>query len=158
RIFIALALIAVAAGAAFVIPTLWFRPWSVDHLYTRLVVEVALRHPMLLTRLGLPGPDLGGDRLDDFSPAAEQPDADWLERQLWYLRTYERGGMTPSERTSAEVLDWFLSDREEGRRFLYMDYPVNQFYGFQSELPAFMTAIHRLRDRGDAENYVRRVA
>ena len=157
----ALIVLAVSAGlaaAAFLIPTLWFRPWFVSHLYTRIVVEVALRHPMLLTRLGLPGVDLGGDRLDDFSPAGEQRDADWLERQLWYLRSYERGGMSPSQRTSAEVLEWFLNDREEGRPFLYMDYPVNQFYGFQSELPAFMTGIHPLRGRRDAENYVRRVA
>ena len=38
-----------------------------------------------------------------------------------------------------------------------MNYPVNQFYGVQSELPAFMTGIQPLRGRGDAEHYVERV-
>src|SRR5207247_542604 len=39
----------------------------------------------------------------------------------------------------------------------FLNYPVNQFYGVQSELPAFMTGIQPLRGRGDAEHYAERV-
>ena len=148
----------VLAGALFIVPTVWFRPWSIQHLYARVFLDFALRHPMLLTRLGLPGLDLRGGELDDLSVAAEAREARWVERQLKLLRSYDRSRMTPDQRTSVEVLDWFLSDQVEGGRFLYMDFPVNQLAGIQSELPAFLIGSHPLRDRGQAERYLRRVA
>lgn len=148
----------VLALALFVVPTLWFRPWFIDHLYARVFLEFALRHPTLLTQLGLPGVSFEDGKLDDLSAAAAEREAAWFGRQVKVLRTYDRGGMTPQGRTSAEVLDWFLSDREEGARFLYMDYPVNHVFGVQSELPNFMIGSHPLRDGGDAERYLERVS
>lgn len=148
----------VLAAALFLVPTVWFRPWSINHLYARIFIEFALRHPTLLTRIGLPGVDPKGGELDDLSVAATRREAAWTARQLRTLRSYDRSGMSPAQRTSAEVLDWFLSDQVEGHPFLFMDYPVNQFGGVQNELPAFMIGSHPLRNRGEAENYLRRIA
>ena len=156
--FAAIAGVLVLVAALFIVPTVWLRPWSIQHFYARVFLETVLRHPMALTRLGLPGLDLRGGELDDFSVAAEAREARWIERQVKILRSYDRAGMTPGQRTSVEVLDWYLSDQEEGTRFLYMDYPVNQFAGIQSVLPAFLIGSHPLRDRGQAERYLRRVA
>jgi uncharacterized protein (DUF885 family) len=158
RILIPLAGVLVLALGLFIVPTVWFRPWSIDHLYARIFLEFALRHPTLLTRIGMPGLDLKGGELDDLSVAATRREAAWTERQLRTLRAYDRKGMSPAQRTSAEVLDWFLGDQVEGNRFLFMDYPVNQFSGVQNELPAFMIGSHPLRNRTEAENYLRRIA
>ncbi len=152
-----LGMVLVIALAVFAVPTLWFRPWSIDHFYARVFLQFALNHPMLLTRIGLPGVRFADGRLDDFSPAAAAAESAWVLRQVKTLRGYDRGGMSEAARTSAEVLDWFLSDREEGTRFLYMDYPVNPVFGFQSDLPDFMVSSHPLRDAGDARRYLERV-
>jgi uncharacterized protein (DUF885 family) len=158
RILVSLAGVLVLAAAVLIVPTVWLRPWSINHLYARIFLEFALRHPTLLTRIGMPGLDLKGGELDDLSVAATRREASWTERQLGTLRSYDRAGMVPAQRTSAEVLDWFLGDQVEGHQFLFMDYPVNQFAGVQSELPAFMIGSHPLRTRREAENYLRRIA
>src|SRR6516165_10039708 len=144
------AVVGVAAGV-FLVPTLWFRPWVPEHLYIRIFAEFLYRHPLLMTEVGLPGIDPRGGELDDFSPQAQEREAAWVDRQLHYLRAFDFGRMLPAQRTSAEVLDWFLADQQEGRRFLFMDDPVNQFAGVQSELPAFMIGSHPLRRPADAE-------
>ena len=150
------AVVGVAAGV-FLVPTLWFRPWVPEHLYIRIFAEFLYRHPLLMTEVGLPGIDPRGGELDDFSPQAQEREAAWVDRQLHYLRAFDFGRMSPAQRTSAAVLDWFLADQQEGRRFLFMDDPVNQFAGVQSELPAFMIGSHPLRRPADAERYISRL-
>lgn len=160
RVLLAGAGLLLLAAAAFVVPTVWFQPWSVDHFYARVFIQYALRHPMLLTQLGiLNGVPFGDwrDRLDDFSPAAEAADQRYAEDNLARLRRYDRAKMTPAARLSADVLEWYLSDAVELDRFREHDYPVNQLFGFQSELPAFMLTSQPLRTPRDAESYVRRV-
>src|SRR5258706_4166291 len=135
----------VLALALFLVPTLGFRPWFIDHFYARVFIQFALRHPLLLTQLGLPGVRFADGRLDNFSPSAAQREMVWVKRQVKILRSYDRGAMTPSARVSAEVLDWYLSDQEEGARFLFMDCPVNPVFGLQNELPALMIGSQPLR-------------
>lgn len=148
------------AAAVFLVPTIWFKPWSIDHFYARVFIRYAIKHPMLLTQLGmLDGTplDFHSDKLDDFSPAAQEEDARFGERQLEILRSYDRSRMTPAQRLSYQVLEWFLADQAEGHRFMYHDYPVNQMFGAQSGLPDFMLNTHPLKRPRDAENYVRRI-
>jgi uncharacterized protein (DUF885 family) len=155
----ALALLVVAT-AVFAIPTVWLKPWSIDHFYARVFVRYALRHPMLLTQLGmLDGTplDFHSDQLDDFSPAFEEEDARFARKQLEILRSYDRSRMTREQRLSAEVMEWFLADAVAGDRFRHHDYPVNQLFGIQSTLPDFMINTHPMKRPKDAENYVKRV-
>src|SRR5262245_40353338 len=150
----------VVAAAVFLVPTIWFKPWSIDHFYARVFIRYAMKHPMLLTQLGmLDGTplDFHSGKLDDFSVAAMQEDARFGERQLAMLRSYDRSRMTPSQRLSYQVLEWFLADQVEGNRFMFHDYPVNQLFGIQSGLPDFMINQHPLKRPKDAENYIKRI-
>ena len=52
------------------------------------------------------------------------------------LRKYDRSSLTPANQLSYDVLEWFLRDLVEGQRWLFYDYPVNQLFGVQSELPS----------------------
>src|SRR5262249_34485746 len=152
--FLILITLLVVAGAVFLVPTIWYKPWSIDHFYARVFARYALKHPMMLTQLGmLDGTplDFYSDKLDDFSPAAAEADARFGDEQLKILRSYDRSHMTKEQRLSCQVLDYFLADQAEGRRFMYHDYPVNQLFGAQSELPDFMLNTNRLKRAKEAD-------
>jgi uncharacterized protein (DUF885 family) len=150
----------VVAAAVFLVPTIWFKPWSIDHFYARVFIRFAARHPELLTQLGmLDGTplDFHSDKLDNYSVASQQEDASFGERQLEILRSYDKSRMTRSQRLSYQVLEWFLADQAQGNHFMFHNYPVNQLFGVQSGLPDFMITLHPMKRPKDAENYVKRV-
>ncbi|MDX1630673.1 MAG: DUF885 domain-containing protein [Thermoanaerobaculia bacterium] len=153
-----LALLLVTVGT-FLIPTLWFKPWLIEHFYARTFAHFVLEHPMILSSMRILEPmgiELHNDDLDDVSVEAEREEAAWLDRQLEILRSYERSEL--DDALSYDVLEWFLADMQRMNRFLLHDYPVNQFGGLQSSLPDFMINIHQIRDEGDAEDYVERLS
>lgn len=155
-----IALLLVVALAAYVVPTLWFRPWQIDMFYTRVFAGFMLRHPMILTSMGLientPFAFHAG-RLDDFSVAAQDREARWYRGELQTLRAYDRSGMNPSQRMSAEVMEYFLDDLVRQEAFRYHDYPLNQLRGFHSSLVDFMVTNHPMASARDARNYVKRL-
>ncbi|HET9326765.1 MAG TPA: DUF885 domain-containing protein [Candidatus Eisenbacteria bacterium] len=149
------------ALAVFLVPTIWLKPWSVEHYYMRVFLEFAVRHPMLMTSMGmLDGTplDFYSHKLDDFSPEAEEREIRFLERQIDVLHQYDRTKLPSKQRLSYDVLDWFLTNQKENARFADHDYPVNQLFGFQSQLPDFMMNTHPLKKPRDAENYVKRIS
>ncbi len=155
-----LAVLAIAA-AVFVVPTVWLKPWSIDHYYARVFIRYALRHPELLSQLGiLDGTPFDGyaSRLDDRSPDFERRESRQVADELRTLHSYDRAGMSESARLSADVLEWFLDDQVRESAFQFYDYPVNQLFGVQSGLPEFMMSVHALRRPRDAEHYVARLS
>jgi len=153
--------ILLALLAIFIIPTVWLQPWSIDHYYGRVFLRFALRHPMMLTGLGmLDGTplDFHSDKLDDMSMAMEDKEARFVDEELAMLRRYKRAGMAPGGRLSYDVLEWFLVDQQQANHFLRYDYPVNQLFGIQSGLPDFMINLHPLKQPRQAEAFVARVS
>ncbi len=147
--------------ALFLVPTLWGKPWSIEHFYTRVFVEALLRHPMLLSQLRVLEPygiRSHNRKLDDFSVAAEREEAEALRESLAILRSYPRDAQTTSQQLSSDVLDWFLEINTEGEPFLLYDYPLNQLDGIQVALPDFLLEVHPQHDARDAEDYVARLA
>ncbi|MFQ5349484.1 MAG: DUF885 family protein, partial [Thermoanaerobaculia bacterium] len=155
----ALALLA-AVAAAVLVPTLFLKPYSVDHFYARLFVQFAWRRPLLLSQLRVLEP-LGlrfhNDDLDDLSVAFQNAEADWVERQLSILRRFDRATMSAAGRVTYDTVEWFLEDVARGRPYMLHDYPLNQFSGAQSSLPEFMLTGHRIDDLRDARDYVERI-
>ena len=138
------------ASAIFWIPTLWGKPWFIDHFYTRVFAEFALRQPMLLSRLRILEPygiDFHSDDLGDFSTEFERETARMTREALETLRRYDRSSQSESQQLSSDVLEWFLVLQAEGEPFLFHDYPVNQMNGIQSQLPDLMVNIHQIHDR-----------
>ena len=153
--------IVLVALAVFLVPTIWLKPWSLDHYYARVFVRFALRHPMLLTSLGMfdGSPlDFYNDKFDDMSPAFEDKEARFVDDELTMLHRYSRARLASSGRLSYDVLEWFLVDQQQANRFMRYDYPVNQLFGIQSGLPDFMINTHPLNNTREAEGYVKRVA
>ena len=155
---IAAAVLVVVAIVA--INTVWFRPWSVRAFFERVFIEQALTDPEMLSTLGiLEQFGLRGHnaKLTDASVEYTQKALARGRRDLELLREYDRSRMSGQNQLSARILEWFLQVHAEGERFAFHDYPVNQFQGIQSNLPEFLTTIHRLQDRRDAEDYLRRL-
>jgi uncharacterized protein (DUF885 family) len=154
-----LALLA-ATAAALLVPTLFLKPYSIDHFYARLFLQFAWRRPMLLSQLQVLEPiglRFHHDDLNDLSVEFQTTEAEWVERQLSILRRYDRTRLAPAARISYDTVEWFLEDVARGRPYMLHDYPVNQFSGAQSGLPEFMLTGHRIDDLRDAADYVERI-
>lgn len=149
------------AAAVFLVPTLWGKPWSIEHYYLRVLVEFALEHPMLLSYVRVLesyGLDFHSDELEDFSVEAERRTVEQAKAFLAGLRRYDRAEQTESQLLSTDVLAWLLETWIDGEPFLLHDHPVAQFQGLQSTLPDFMVNIHQIQDEGDARAWLERLA
>ena len=159
RVFLGLALL-VAVGAGFLVPTIWGKPWSIDHFFTRELVFLALDHPMLLSFARVLDPwglDYYSDDLEDFSLDADQRELARADQVLRGLREFADDGLSESQRLSYDILEWFLQQQKAGAPFVQHAYPVNAFDGSQGFLPDFMLNIHQIHDLEDAENYLTRI-
>ncbi len=152
--------IAVLALIWFLVSLLWGKPWSIRLLYTREFLRLLLDNPELLTtfglleRFGLHGHNA---RLADASDAHEVVLFNRVKRALRLLRSYDRRRQDPATLLSTDVMDYFLDDQVRGEPFRHHNYPLNQMFGAQSELPNFMMTIHPLVNRVEARNYIKRL-
>ena len=155
------ALLVLAALAVFLVPTIWGKPWSIEHYYLRVFAELLFERPQLLSRLRILEPwglDWFSDDLDDHSVGFTDRTARQVKGQLELLRSYPRSAQSESQLLSTDVLDSFLALQAEGERFRFHDYPVNQMNGVQNELPDFMLNVHQINSERDAEDYLARLA
>ena len=156
-IFIAIAL---ALIAWFVIALIWGKPWSVKLLYLRTFLRFALTGPELLTMVGILekfGIHAHNAKLSDESIAHETKILEFIKRDLAILRSYKRERQSPATRLSSDIMEWFLDAEARGERFRFHDYPVNQMFGVQSQLPNFMMTLHPVISRREGRNYIKRL-
>jgi uncharacterized protein (DUF885 family) len=154
-------LIALLAGGVWVANLIWFRPWNINHFYERAFIEFAFKTPQLLSDLGLldsTGLDFYNDDLNNASDSFQHEMNALVRKDLEVLRAYDRKKQSESQQLSTDILKWFLNNMVEGQKYMYHNYPLNQLNGDQSELPSFMDAIHRVKNEGDAEDYITRLS
>lgn len=150
----------IALLAWFIISLIWGKPWSVHLLYLRTFLGFALTGPELLTMLGILekfGIHAHNAKLSDESVAHETKILQFLKRDLRILRSYNRERQAPPTRLSSDIMEWFLDAEARGERFRFHDYPVNQMFGIQSQLPAFMLSLHPVISRLEGRNYIKRL-
>lgn len=146
---------AICAGNA-----IWFRPWSLNVFYEKVFIEFVFEEPELLSSLGLVeqfGITGHNARLGDASPAHQQRQMDRTKQNLLQLREYPLSKQTPSQQLSTSVLDWFLAVQVEGEKFQWHNYPLNQLFGVQNQLPSFLANTHRLLAPRDCDYYLKRL-
>jgi uncharacterized protein (DUF885 family) len=161
RIILAGLGVALVAGAVFIVPTVWFTPWSIDHLFLRMAIEAGLDSPQGLSLLRVLEPygiDFHNDDLDDYSVEHTREVQRRAARDLETLRSYAREGLSAGQRLSYDVIEWSLQQRLDGEEFLFHDHPLNQFSGVQSSLFDFMLNIHQITDVESAEDYIVRLS
>lgn len=147
--------------AWYIIALVWGKPWRVRGLYLRTFLKFALKGPELLTMLGILekfGLHGHNARWSDASEAFQDRMFAFIRRDLGLLRRYDRRRQSPATLLSTDIMDFFLADIVRGERFRHHDYPINQMFGIQSEMPNFMMTIHPVVSRREGRNYVRRLS
>ena len=155
-----LGLLVIVGGGVFLHAAIWGTPWSIDQFFKRVCLEFALERPLVLSQLRILEPyglSWRADELDDLSIEFELDEIRELKRNLEILRSYDRDALSPEQRESRDVLEWFLQVQADREPFLLHDFPVNQMNGVQTGLVDFMLSIHQINVEQDAENYIARL-
>jgi uncharacterized protein (DUF885 family) len=158
KITLSVACCLLVALAVLLVPTIWGKPWSIEHFYARVFLEHMLDHPQLLSYLRIVEPmglDFHNDDLDDYSVAGTRRDLQRAADNLQMLHRYDREKL--QDQLSYDVLEWFIADAVKGAECAFHSYPVNQSSGVQSGLIDFMISTHRIDSENDARNYLARL-
>ncbi len=149
----------ILAGAAFI--QVWhFKPFSINVFFEKIFLKVALEDPELLSQIRLLEPmgiDFHNDELTDESPARAIEFAKIARENLDTLRSYDRAALSESQQLSYDVLEWFVANAVDGEPWMYHNYPLNQLFGLQNNLPDFMVNTHQINDAETARDYVARL-
>ncbi|MDX1442398.1 MAG: DUF885 domain-containing protein [Gammaproteobacteria bacterium] len=153
-----LAVLLIIAGV-WLAKLIWFKPFNIDHFYNRIFIEFAIDSPEMLSQMRmLPGwADWYADDLDSRDPARAQEGIEMMRDALETLRSYDIEDQTESQKLSTRILEWFIENNLRGEEFVYHNYPVNQLFGVQSNLPTFMVETHQINDEEGAEDYIARL-
>lgn len=74
------------------------------------------------------------------------------------LRTeFDYQKLDEATRLSYVLAERTLKEQIEGYKWRYHSYPINQMFGWQSRIPAFMINFHRVTSLSDAEAYISRL-
>src|ERR1043166_6803491 len=149
----------VVAGVAAL--AIGWRTEKIDQFFECQFMARVRQDPEQLTRLRILEPkgiDSHNPALTDASDAFRRRQIEQARRELAVLRSYDRARLTPSQRLSADILEWQLDSEVRDEPFLYHNYPVNQLFGVQSELPTFMVTMHQINRKRDAVHYIKRLS
>ena len=110
--------------------------------------------PMLQTRLGIKK-DYG--QWDDFSTEKYAEDLNQAKARLDYIDDIDPENLNEEVRLSYQLYRQQLENEIEDYNFRFYDYPVNQMFGYHSQLPAFLINMHSIDSISDAEAYISRL-
>lgn len=147
-------------GAAAIVQVWFFKPISIDLFFEKAFLQAVLDDPETLSQLRLleqVGIDFHNDELTGASPARQEREAKLARDNLATLHAYDRASLDENRALSYDILDWYLQNAVEGERWMYHNYPVNQMFGVQANLPTFMVASHPITDAETARDYVARL-
>ena len=146
-------------GGAFFVHVWYFKPYKIDWFYTRVFGQFAVESPEMMSSLRVlpPWMDFYSKKLDDASPKHDEDIAKIFHDAHDTLMKYDRNAMDRRGQLSFDVMEYFLRTQIEGDAFRYYDFPVNQMFGVQSNLPNFMAQTHQVKDAGEAKSYIERL-
>lgn len=146
-------------GVGWLVNLIWFKPFSIRLFYDKVFVEYALKDPEMVTQLGVPILyNMSKDELTDASDKKQWEGFNRFKDGLATLKSYDFESQSPENKLNTRILEWFLNVQTEGEPYFYYDYPVNQMFGVQNNLPSFLESAHKLRDKSDAEAYISRLS
>lgn len=158
----ALAVLAVllVLAAGFLVPTLFGKPWSIQHFYLRVLVQAVFDDPLVLTQLRLfesVGLHFHADDLPDQTLALRQKQAKRAVEDLATLESYDTSSFSPEDKLSYDVMHWLLSLGVRGAKdFLDHGYAFSQLDGLHVRFPDVMVNYHLVERASDARDYIAR--
>ena len=117
--------------------------------------EYVDRSPMFQTRLGI---KKDYDKFDDISPERERFELEEAKASLkWLIDSVKIGLLDKNTLLSYELYKQRLENQVADFKFRLYNYPVNQMFGMQSRIPAFMINMHKVSTKDDAMAYISRL-
>lgn len=150
-----------AVGILFGLHEWYAKPFFVNNYFNRVFIQYIWDKPEILTSLGiLEQIGINGHNAEwnNNSEAAGDRDIQMLADILATVDEYDEGELSEDEMLSVLVLKELLGDPEMMRRYRYHDYPVNQLFGLQNNIPRFLDTFHRVNTAEDAEHYISRLS
>lgn len=137
------------------------KPFYPNNFYNRAFLKFVLESPEQLTAMGMLeqiGIDGHNADWDDNSLAAQEEQWVMLEDIMYSMSLYEDDELSHDELISKKLVIELLGDPAEAKKFQYHNYPVNQLFGLQNNIPRFLDTFHRVNDAEDAEYYIARLS
>jgi len=140
----------------------WYgKPFYINNFFNRAFIQFMWDKPEMLTSMGMLeqiGMKSHNAEWNDSSEAADDRDFEFLDEIMATLAEYDEDDLTEDEMLSVKVLKEMLGTPEEDRKYRYHNYPVNQLFGLQNQLPRFLDTFHRVETAEDAEHYISRLS
>lgn len=147
-------------GGLWLTNLIWFKPFNINHFYEKVFLEAVLDSPELTTQLGVPVIyDWTKDKLDDISDIKQRENFNKSKKDYETLLSYNYDNQSQENQLNIDILGYFIKmNTVEAEPYFYHDYPVNQMFGIQSNLPSLMASSHKLNDVSDIEAYISRLS
>lgn len=128
---------------------------KLNQFFEREFQEELALSPMLQTRLGFKT-DYG--KWDDFSSEKYTKELKRAKERLDFLEdSVEVAALNESARLSYILYKQQMEEIVEDYDFRFYNYPVNQMFGVQAQIPAFLINFHKITSVKDAKAYISRL-
>jgi uncharacterized protein (DUF885 family) len=119
----------------------WYadKPFFVNNFYNLAFLNVILESPESLTAMGM---------------LEQIPLLDIDAR----MNLYPDADLTESELITKKIVMELLGDPVKSKKYRFYNYPVNQLFGLQNNVPRFLDTFHKVNDAEDAEHYIARLS
>lgn len=97
------------------------------------------------------------DQLDDLSDEFAIKEQKILEAELEELEKFDFDKLSEEDQLSYQIFKYFGERNSERFKYHFHNYPVNQQFGLQSEMPSFMSNNHPIDSYQDAKDYISRL-
>lgn len=112
------------------------------------------RYPTWQTYLGL---KTNYNKLDNHTDSYAKKDLEIDKKTLMELKRFNYSILNNKDKTSYDIFKYQLENSIANFKWRYHFYPLNQMFGYQSELPAFMINMHQITNYSEAEAYIQRL-
>ena len=128
---------------------------KVNKFFEKRFNDYVNRKPMFQTRLGI---KKDYDKWNDISPIAEEKEIDEAKRSLhWLSDSVNINYLDQSTLLSYKLYKQRIENQISDYRYRLYNYPLNQMYGMQSDIPAFLINMHKVSTKKDAIDYISRL-
>ncbi len=117
--------------------------------------EYLSRHPMHQSVLGIRDRYSDWDDISDSAEKAEIAITKQLCEQIKKEVDYDK--LDKRSKVSYQLFLYEGEQKAASEKYLAYNYPVNQLFGYHSEIPSFLINIHTVKTKSDAEAYVARL-
>ncbi len=107
---------------------------KINEFFENYFEEQVSRYPTWQTYLGRKS---NYGKLDNETEAYAQGRSKIAKKALMKLKTFDFESLEESEKLSYRIFKYDLEKEIEGFKWRYHYYPLNQMFGYQSEVPSF---------------------